>query len=241
MPLNTIKIPNKKNVKMIAHRGLSGIEKQNTNAAFVAAGNRSYFGIETDIHVTADGKFVVIHDDTTASVAKVDINVEKSDYSDLSDIILNSTESVERGDLRIPLVGEYVSICKKYGKKAVLEMKNTMQRKDIEALVKHIGTLDYLEEVIFISFRLNNLITLRELLPNAKIQYLFSKLPVNIFETLKKYRLDADVYYDIATKDFVKKVHSLGLLVNVWTVDRPEVARHVIDNGVDYITTNILE
>lgn len=39
--------------KMIAHRGLSGIEKENTNAAFVAAGNRSYFGIETDVHKTS--------------------------------------------------------------------------------------------------------------------------------------------------------------------------------------------
>lgn len=40
--------------KMIAHRGLSGIEKENTNAAFIAAGNRSYFGIETDVHKTVD-------------------------------------------------------------------------------------------------------------------------------------------------------------------------------------------
>ena len=54
--------------KMIAHRGLSGIEKENTNAAFIAAGNRSYFGIETDVHKTVDGKFVIIHDDTTGRV-----------------------------------------------------------------------------------------------------------------------------------------------------------------------------
>ena len=46
--MNTIKF-DKKNVKVIAHRGLSGIETENTNSAFVAAGNRSYFGIETDI------------------------------------------------------------------------------------------------------------------------------------------------------------------------------------------------
>ncbi len=39
--------------RMIAHRGLSGIEMENTCSAFVAAGNRSYFGIETDVHVTA--------------------------------------------------------------------------------------------------------------------------------------------------------------------------------------------
>ena len=47
--MDTIKFDKKKTV-MIAHRGLSGIETENTNSAFVAAGNRSYYGIETDIH-----------------------------------------------------------------------------------------------------------------------------------------------------------------------------------------------
>ena len=41
--------------KMVAHRGVSGLEKENTMAAFVAAGNRSYYGIATDIHRTLDG------------------------------------------------------------------------------------------------------------------------------------------------------------------------------------------
>ena len=39
--MDTIKI-NSNGVKIIAHRGLSGIEKENTCPAFVAAGNRSY-------------------------------------------------------------------------------------------------------------------------------------------------------------------------------------------------------
>ena len=52
--MNTIKI-DKKDAKIIAHRGLSGIETENTNAAFIAAGNRSYYGIETDVHKTLDG------------------------------------------------------------------------------------------------------------------------------------------------------------------------------------------
>ena len=50
--MNTIKLNTTgTNVKMIAHRGLSGLEAENTCAAFVAAGNREkYFGIECDIH-----------------------------------------------------------------------------------------------------------------------------------------------------------------------------------------------
>ena len=51
------------NIRMIAHRGVSGLERENTNAAFVAAGNRSYYGIETDVHRTKDGHYVIFHDD----------------------------------------------------------------------------------------------------------------------------------------------------------------------------------
>lgn len=39
--MNTISIDSK-NVQIIAHRGVSGLEMENTAAAFVAAGNRSY-------------------------------------------------------------------------------------------------------------------------------------------------------------------------------------------------------
>ena len=49
-------------VRMIAHRGVSGLERENTNAAFIAAGNRSYYGIETDLHRTRDGHFIIFHD-----------------------------------------------------------------------------------------------------------------------------------------------------------------------------------
>ena len=70
--MDTIKI-NKNSTLLVAHRGLSGIETENTNAAFVAAGNRSYYGIETDIHRTTDGRFVVCHDDNLLRVADVDI------------------------------------------------------------------------------------------------------------------------------------------------------------------------
>lgn len=86
--MNTIKIDDKKQVQMIAHRGCSGLELENTNAAFVAAGNRSYFGIETDIHATADGKFIIIHDDSTKRVAVDNLLVEESTYDTLRGLLI---------------------------------------------------------------------------------------------------------------------------------------------------------
>ena len=49
MKKDTIKIADHGSTKFVAHRGVSGLETENTAAAFIAAGNRSYYGVETDI------------------------------------------------------------------------------------------------------------------------------------------------------------------------------------------------
>ena len=71
--MDTIKF-NKLNVKMVAHAGLSGREMNNTCAGFVAAGNRSYWGIECDVRAAKDG-FVVIHNATSETVSPTNISI----------------------------------------------------------------------------------------------------------------------------------------------------------------------
>ena len=89
--MNTIKIQHG-NTRMVAHRGVSKLEKENTCAAFVAAGNRSYFGIETDIHPTLDGKIVCIHDSNTQRVAQDSVDVEQTAFDALRAIVLNDID-----------------------------------------------------------------------------------------------------------------------------------------------------
>ena len=132
--MDTIKIK-KGNVKMVAHRGLSGIEQQNTCAAFVAAGNRDYYGIETDVRKTADGAFVVIHDETTERVADEKLAVATSTLEQLQAIRLNDKDGKARSDLRIPTLDEYLKICAKYGKVCVLELKDEFSKEDIESIL----------------------------------------------------------------------------------------------------------
>lgn len=93
---------------LIAHRGLSGLERENTCASFIAAGNRGYFGIETDIHRTADGRYIVIHDDDAKRVANADICVEETDYETLRAIRMNDLDGNPRGDLIFPSLEEYI-------------------------------------------------------------------------------------------------------------------------------------
>lgn len=244
MNMDTIKVKNK-GVKMIAHRGLSGIECENTNAAFVAAGNRSYFGIETDIHVTKDGKFVVIHDDKTSRVAKEELIVKECTLDELRKIRLLDTPKTKadftRSDLCLPELSEYIRICKRYDKKAVLELKNRFKTEDIKKVIDEIKKQKYIDNVIFISFSWENMVDIKNLLPKAKAQFLISKWDDELIEKLKAHNLDLDIHYKSLTKDIVKRLHKNGIEVNCWTVDDAADAKKLISMGVDYITSNILE
>ena len=105
--MNTIKI-NVQNKKIVAHRGASRLEKENTLAAFIAAGNRSYYGIECDIHRTADGRYVVIHDETTKRVAGDSVDVENSSFHLVRSVVLDDIDGTKRKDLFPPTLEEYL-------------------------------------------------------------------------------------------------------------------------------------
>ncbi len=242
--MDTIKI-NSNVTKIVAHRGLSGIERENTCPAFIAAGNRSYFGIETDVHITKDGKFVIIHDETTERITlgEYDINVEESDYSVVEEIILPDLDkTTDRKDIRIPLLKEYIKICKKYEKVCVLEIKNHFEKKDIEKLIDEIKELEYIDNVIFISFDFENCVNVRKLLPENDVQFLTSKgITSELIENLCENNLDLDIYYKKLNAKNIELLHSKGIKVNCWTCDDKDTAEKLVSYGIDFITSNILE
>ena len=239
--MNTVKF-DKKETKIIAHRGLSGIEKENTNAAFVAAGNRSYYGIETDVHKTLDGKYVVFHDDTTGRVAIDDMEVEKTTFDCLRNLLLTDIDGKKgRTDIRIPTLQEYISICKKYEKVAVLELKNAFTEDEVYEIVDIIKELGYLPNVVFISFCLENLVFLRKKYPEQEAQFLIDNYEPWLLDTLKEHNLDLDIKYTSLNADNMKELHDAGIKVNCWTCDDPAAGENLASLGIEFITSNILE
>ena len=240
--IDTIKFTNKGNIKMIAHRGLSGLERENTCPAFVAAGVKSYYGIETDVHITKDGKVIVFHDDTLQRLAGIDKVVEECTFDELRAITLTDTNgNFKRKDLFLPSLEEYIHICKKYDKVAVLELKNPMEEQYIKKIADTITEVNWFEKTIFISFAGENLVTLKKYKPNATAQFLTEIANDETFQFMVDNDLDADLCGYCISKEFVDRLHSAGKKVNVWTLDTLEHAELAKQCGVDFITTNILE
>lgn len=239
--MDTIKFE-KKNTKMVAHRGLSGIEVENTNSAFVAAGNRSHWGIETDIYKTADGKFIIGHDDNYKRLSGEEIFLEKETLERLREVVFFDKDGTKnRVDLRPATLENYLSIVKKYEKHAVLELKSNFTDEEIARIIEIIREYDYLDNLTFISFNYNNLLRVRKILPNQSAQYLFWKITDAEIERLVRDKIDVDVWVVELTKEQIEACHRAGLKVNCWTVDDPKKAEELDSWGIDIITSNILE
>lgn len=228
-------------VKMVAHRGVSGLERENTCAAFVAAGNRSYFGVETDIHRTADGRYIVFHDDNLTRLLGDGRVVEEMRFDELRALRLTDLDGNARGDLLLPTLEEYVHICKKYDKDCVLEIKNHFEPEDIDNVIAIIRGIGWLERTIFISFDLPNMICIRERLPQQRAQYLVSTFGDDLLDILTGHHLDLDIKYSSLSAEQVRACHEAGIQVNVWTVNEAVDAERLAGYGVDFITSNILE
>lgn len=226
----------------VAHRGLSAIERENTLPAFIAAANRPYYGIETDIHITADGKFVCCHDSSTARTAGGDaLIIEETSFDTLRALTLTDIDGVtRRADLHLPTLAEYITVCRDYGKQCILELKGEYSSEKLAEVIAIIKGLDYLDGVTFIAFDLGNLIRLREFLPGQSAQFLISKFEDGLVDLLKTHRLDLDIHYSALTEENIALLHGNGIVVNTWTVDDPEIAGKLIAWGVDQITSNRL-
>ena len=239
--MNTRKFE-KKSTKVIAHRGLSGIEVENTCSAFVAAGNRSYYGIETDIHRTADGKFIVGHDDNLKRIAGEEIYLEKTSLKVLQSVLLYDNDGTKgREELRPCTLENYLSIVKKYEKHAILELKSEFTDEEIAKIIDIVKRYDYLENVTFISFIYENLTKVKRILPNQSAQYLFWKVTDEEIARLVRDKIDVDVWCKELTREQIEACHKAGLTVNCWTVDEIADGERFAEWGIDYITSNILE
>ena len=234
--MNTVSFA-KGSVKVVAHRGVSGLETENTCAAFIAAGNRSYWGVETDVRCTADGNFIILHDETAERLSGSAIKPEEHTLEELRALRLYERGTKEKAEyLMLPTLEEYIRICKKYDKTCVLELKTEMDEATAASMIERIRKEEYLHHVIFISFLWEDLVHVRRLCPDQKLQFLFGgdfMQQENAIGRLAEYRFDVDVNYRALSEEWVRRFHEAGMEVNCWTVDDPSDAERLSAWGVD--------
>jgi glycerophosphoryl diester phosphodiesterase len=239
--METTKI-SKNGCKLIAHRGLSAFAPENTMAAFRLAANASYYGIECDVHVTKDGRFVVFHDFDLERMCHHVGFIKEMTYEELSKITIKNGNYIEQySNEKIPLLEDFLQLCRDNNKVPVIEVKDINQMSDLDHLLKLLEVYNLVQKAIVISFVWKYLYYLREKSDDLTMQLVTKNINYSVIQKCKKYHLDVDGYFKRITKHKLKQCHKHNLLVNTYTVDHPLQAYILIQNGIDFITTNCLE
>lgn len=239
-------------LKWVGHRGSGGPVVENTASAFEEGGKRGYYALEADIRVSSDGIYYVCHDDVFLShlftdPSLIDKPMAPYTWDQLKDLQVKDTYGGQTYYDKLITVSDYLDICKKYGAKAVLELKwstgiNSNDMSNLPGLVELVKSKGMYEDAIFMTSMKNCLTFLRENYPDAQLQYLSGSTSTNM-DNVKwciNNKISLDAVWNVLTEDMVIKMHEAGFYVNSYTVNYQDRADNLIRIGVGMITTDHL-
>lgn len=219
--------------QIIAHRGYWAKEGsyENTLSSLDNAQQCCFYGSEFDAILTADDVFIVNHDKTIG-----DIKIQETPYNNIKTIKLPN------GETR-PLLKEYLAKGKSIaGVKMILEIKphDTLEKEDeaIRQSMQLIKKFKMEDQVEIISFDLYVCQEYAQKMPEIPCAYLGGRLSPAKLHEMGISGLDYHYSQFFDHPEWIEEAHELGMTVNVWTVDKPEMAAKLVKMGVDFITTN---
>lgn len=213
---------------VVAHRGGAALGPENTLPTFQRAVELGVDAIELDIHQSADGGLMVIHDDTLKRTFGVDLRVDATTTAELRKHgVPTLSEAIELVDGRCLLIVEI-----KHPKKK--------RHKGIERrLLKTLKEYDVISKTIVISFDKKSLRLLRELSPELQTGWLFATPPLALEKTVKDLGVSyLGPHFLLATPSLIERAHRLELKVNAWTVNDENAMRLLTERGIDAITSD---
>lgn len=220
--------PNK--FKLEGHRGYSDKYPENTLLAFEEAGKRrEYSGIETDVHRTSDGVFVLMHDSTIDRTTNGTGKPSAYTYEQLQAFYIdggNGWDAKYANQLKIPKLTEYLAICRKYGKIPYIQV-DQVESSYLGELIELLDKEGWKGRCVLTSFTLSDLQAVRTITDEYIFEYMISVStadgPYNTaFNVLSGYknvifRPDAVSFLGKSNaQDFIYKFREAGILLECY-------------------------
>jgi glycerophosphoryl diester phosphodiesterase len=240
----------------LAHRGASKMAPENTMEAFRLGIEAGAGGLELDVHLTRDGRVVVIHDPTvdrttggTGAVAEMTLDELRALDAGHRFNPDDGADFPYRGrNVRVPTLAEVLRVFP--GVVVNIDMK--ADRPAIEASV-----LRVLREAgaggraLVVSSRYSAVRRFRKI-SGGSIATGASRLEVGVFYLFSRLRLEwlLRPAYDalqvppkhrgipLVTRRFIDAAHARGVRVDAWTISGVDEMHRLLDLGVDVIITD---
>lgn len=207
-------------------------------AAFVLALRQAADMIELDVRLTADGRLVVFHDETTERWNGQKRPVSRCTLADL--------RRLDIGGERVPTLEEALAFARETGIRLNIELKAAGTGARCAALLR---AFDLTERTLVSSFSAAILRELRAVAPETPRGYLMGIRTLHptvrireLWPFLHLRTVAASAWHPYHGLPLLKRVIPLvrraGYQVNVWTVDDPARMRALAEWGATGIITN---
>jgi len=232
--------PHERRFLRIAHRGASEHEPENTLAAFIKAAELGADMVELDVHTSAEGVPVVIHDADLSRTTNGKGMVSWHPLSELKKLDAGNGET-------IPTLKEAVACCQEHGLGLYLELKSGFA---VVPVVELIQQQELYHAVIVTSFRPDWLAHVKKLDADIISSVLFGA--TNIDAVALAEAVDAQYLHPawenqapephrLLTPEWIAKVRAAGLGIICWHEERPSEIAALRRLGVDGICSNAPE
>jgi glycerophosphoryl diester phosphodiesterase len=227
---------------VIAHRGASRLAPENTISAIKRARALGAKAVEFDVHQSADGEIVVIHDATLGRTTNGKGFVSRAPWSKLRTLDAGSWFSKEFTGEPIPRLRDALEALGEDMVAAIEIKTGAAVMVDIRTELERTGTTD---RAIIFSFKPHQIRAAAKIIPDVPSLFLVepengdSVYPASIVARAKAMGADMIGLYHRAVEDqIVEASHNAGLPLFVYTVDEDSDVRRMVDLGVDGIISN---
>jgi glycerophosphoryl diester phosphodiesterase len=228
----------------IAHRGASAVAPANTLAAFERAVEFGADGIEFDVHLSAEGVPVVIHDFAVDATTDGSGRVAQMSLDQLKQLDAGAHFDPVYAGERIPTLEE---VLQTFGDRLLLnvELKSvSLCDNGLEQAVLALVTRYKLgSRVLLSSFNPFSLRRVKQIAPHVRAGLLYAPdLPLFLSRAWLAPLFPHEARHPEHTMvdaRYMTRARRRGYQVNVWTVDAPDEMRRLIGLDVNGIITNV--
>lgn len=230
-----------RHVHVQGHRGACGYAPENTLAAFRLAREMGADGIECDIHLSKDGRFVVCHDETIDRTSTGSGKIAELTLAEIQSCDFGAKFGAQFAGITAPALEEMLEVVK--GMNPInIEIKQFGKDRDtadaLNAFYDILASFDVLPDVIVSSFDAELLRMLKRLHPDVYTCLLYSTLRGAAARAQALGCSAIHPNHSKLSKATVNSAHRRGLKVNCWTVNEARDIRRMIEIGCDGLITN---